>query len=132
MPRPKLSGPCAVPNCSKYTPFYRTFTENACKTAQQEGTLLHFAYLQVGNQLCCPHYNDIVALSRHKKRKCSRTPSLKQVKEKSNCSFAVESNQEINEGMGRQGRKWDRVFIHFSVRLGFFVHMYLRKLAWLQ
>ena len=127
MPRPKLSGPCAVPNCSKYTPFYRTFTENV----QKEGTSLHFAYLQVGNQLCCPHYNDIVAVNRHGKRKCSRTPSLKQVEEKSNCSFAVESNQEISEGMGRKGGNGiEYLFIFLLDWL--FLFIVLEKFAWLQ
>jgi len=93
MPRPKLSGPCAVSNCTKHTPFYRTFSENAYKTAQQEETLHNFAYLEVGHQLCCTHYNNIVALSRNRKKKCSRAPSCKQAEDK-NDYVTVHSNQE--------------------------------------
>ena len=101
MPRPKLSGPCAVASCTKYTPFYRSFTENAYKTAQREDTLLHFTYLQVGDHLCCSHYNGIVASHRNKKRKRSNTHCVKQIgaNSDSECRVAEHVNRESEKGM---------------------------------
>ena len=99
MPRPKLSGPCAIANCTKHTPFYRSFTENVYKTAQREDTLIHFAYLQVGDHLCCSHYNNIVASNCNKKRKSSSTHCVKQVGVNSECRVGVNVNREGEKGM---------------------------------
>lgn len=116
MPRSKHSGPCAIANCTKHTPFYRSFTENAYKTAQREDTLLHFAYLRIGDHLCCSHYNDIVASNRNKQRKSSNTRCVKQVGANSECRVAVNVNRESEKGM----KQWEnRVFggMVFKTRL---------------
>ena len=111
MPRPKLCGPCAVANCTKYTPFFRSFTENAYKSAQREETLHNFTYLTVGDQLCCSHYNDIVASNRHKKRKCSKEPSCKQVERNGGgCPTVLNVNHEGNKGTEKP---WGIVLVEY-------------------
>ncbi|CAG8570115.1 6087_t:CDS:1, partial [Gigaspora rosea] len=44
---------------------YRRITEYALRKAKEKGTFNQYNYLEVGKQLCYPHYLEIVEPNRH-------------------------------------------------------------------
>ena len=62
----KNLGPCFIYNCQIESDQYRGITNNALKKAKEKGTFNQHNYLEVGKQLCYPHYFNIIEPDRNK------------------------------------------------------------------
>ncbi|RIB02068.1 hypothetical protein C2G38_2228885 [Gigaspora rosea] len=61
----KNLGPCSINNCQIRPNQYHGITEYALRKAKEKGTFNQYNYLEVGKQLCYPHYLKIVEPDRH-------------------------------------------------------------------
>ncbi len=64
----KNLGPCSVVNCSYKDVSFRIITEFAYQKCKEGNMLEVYPYLEVGNQLCHPHYCKIVESNRNKRK----------------------------------------------------------------
>ncbi|CAJ0915239.1 1834_t:CDS:2, partial [Entrophospora sp. SA101] len=58
-------GPCFIRNCKIIPKKYHGITANALKKAKEKGTFNQYNYLEVGKQLCYPHYLKIIEPDRN-------------------------------------------------------------------
>src|SRR5947199_6529144 len=65
----KNRGPCAITNCTHTNVRFRVITPLAYSKCQVKRTLEAYPYLEVGQQLCHPHYCKIVEPNRDNKLK---------------------------------------------------------------
>jgi hypothetical protein len=68
MPQSKLSGPCSVNNCTLINKGFRRLTDHAWQKALTHKTLQQYSYLQKGQQICYPHYLNIVEPDHHESK----------------------------------------------------------------
>ena len=76
-------GPCSIINCTHTDVKYRKLTELAYEKCYKKRMLEVYPYLEVGTQLCHPHYCKIVEADRNQRRRekkiCSRKKILEPV-----------------------------------------------------
>jgi hypothetical protein len=65
----KNFGPCSVVNCEYKNVCFRTITELAYQKCHNNHILEAYSYLEIGKQLCHPHYCSIIEPNRGQKRK---------------------------------------------------------------
>ena len=92
----KNLGPCSVVNCTYRDVIFRKITELAYQKCQEENILEIHPYLEVGKQLCHPHYCKIVEFNRNKRKRKSKEQecSRKKVCEEE----SIEKGNSINIG----------------------------------
>ncbi|RHZ78189.1 hypothetical protein Glove_166g240 [Diversispora epigaea] len=76
----KNFGPCSVVNCTNSNALFRKITEYAYQKCQETNILETYPYLEIGMQLCHPHYCKIVEFKhnhdKNKQKKNSKSDSL--------------------------------------------------------
>jgi len=69
MPKSKLNGPCSVQGCTTNSSDFRRLTTKALEKTAALQTLMQYPYLQLHQEICYPHYMQIVEINNAKKRK---------------------------------------------------------------
>ncbi|RHZ85143.1 hypothetical protein Glove_71g82 [Diversispora epigaea] len=65
----KNNGPCSIKNCTYTNTKFRLITKLAYEKCYEKQMLQIFSYLEVGKQLCHPHYCNIVEVDRGQRRR---------------------------------------------------------------
>ena len=99
----KNFGPCSITNCAYEDVTFRLITELAYQKCCNENMLEIYPYLEVGKQLCHPHYCKIVEPNRGKiqyKRK-------RELKAQEECRKKVAHEDIGAEEIGKEGNVID-------------------------
>ena len=69
MSKPKNFGPCFITDCIHINVKFRVITKLAYDKCHKNKMLQIYPYLEIGRQLCHPHYCSIVEGDRHQRRR---------------------------------------------------------------
>jgi hypothetical protein len=97
MPHKKLSGPCNVLNCKNNGAKFRTFTKVAHRKAVEKDTYSKYNYLQIGQEICFPHYLSIVEPDRSIKYR--KNKQLKRNEPRKTIHSVNNIKNEVDSGM---------------------------------
>ena len=76
----KNTGPCSINNCSDTSNYFRVITELAYEKCRKNDMLELYPYLQIGQQLCHPHYCKIVEVNRGQRKPKKKTKNFSKKK----------------------------------------------------
>ena len=85
-------GPCFVNECTNISVRFRVITELAFEKCHKNQMLQKYPYLEIGRQLCHPHYCKIIeadSSQRRKSLKKKKRAFRKKKTESDNCSGSI-------------------------------------------